>query len=429
MAKYILVIGILISFSIRLFFILNGKHVADIWHIGRMGEVLLQGQNPFLVLDFNVYPPGAILLSALSLKLYETFILPFNMLIKIWPNLADFISAFVIYKFLVKTKVKPIKATFWSLAFLLNPISIIISSAHGQLDSVATLFVLLSIYLLTFYSTIKTYFLSAFCLGLAITVKPNPVILIPLFLFFKKVKLSQRFNFLSIVVLVVGISLIPFLLQDPLQVLSKLLSYSGVYDFSYPAIFRGIWYQINASPQLPQDLMNQMFSVSKITFLIGAFGLFVLYAGGKQLAKSCLAIYLLFFSCYFGIGAQYLTWVIALAVLEREKMLIYYTIFGTVALIGFYLFFGPDLLLGKFASFLPFERKYMYFYFYGNMTFWLISLGWLIKIIIQYLKGPFLTFGLVRKRIIIASFLLFTISLLPMANLILQFFKLYTLDN
>lgn len=427
MAKYILIIGILASLLIRGFFISQSKQVADIYLMYTMGATFLGGRNPYLVLDFNSYPPLAIFIEAASMLVSAFLHTSFATIFKLWPNLADFISAFIIYIFLIKAKNKPVQAALWSVFFLLNPISIIISSAHGQLDSVVSLFVLVSIFLLTFYSKKLHIYLSALILGIAIGFKPNPAMLIPLFLFYKKTTLQQKIIYLILTLAPLIVSFIPFVWPHPQQVLLRILSYSGTGDISYAAILRGIWYQNNAITNLP--LAGQFLNASKFVFTFGAITLTLLFAGRKNLAKACLAIYLLFLSSYFGIAAQYLVWVIPLAILVRDKMIFYYIFFALFALLGFYLFFGPDILLGKISNLVPFQTKYMYLYFFGNLALWVFTLGWLIKIIKSYAKNNFLTFGIIHKRLIYFGCALSMLSLFPMIYFLVLFFQLYALEG
>ena len=155
----IMFIGIFVSVIIRTFFIISGLDVADVTKLHQMAEAILKGTNPYSLFNFASYPPIGLYIEASILFLSNILEVPFHILTKILPNFADIISTFFIYKFLIKRNVKPISASFWSLIFILNPISIIISSAHGQIDSITSLLVLLSIYLLT---TIHPNFINYF---------------------------------------------------------------------------------------------------------------------------------------------------------------------------------------------------------------------------------------------------------------------------
>lgn len=423
--NYVVISGILISLAIRIFLISQSKHVADIYLMYTMGATFLEGRNPYLSLDFNSYPPLAIYLEAASMIISSNLHTSFVTVFKFWPNLADFILAFIIYKFLVKSKAKPVIAALWAIFFLLNPISIIISSAHGQIDSITNLFVVISVFILTFTKKRLYFYVSAVFLGIALAIKPNPAILIPLFIFYKQ-SLQQRIVYLILVLTPLAFTLFPFLGQNSQLVLSRILSYSGVNDISYAAVLRSIWYQINAGTLLP--LSNELLNASKFVFGTGAIVLILFSAGSRNLAKACLAIYLLFLSTYFGIGSQYLVWVIPLAIVARERMVFLYCFFGSLALLGFYLFFGPDILFGKFIQMQPYQTKHIYLYFLGNLAFWIFNIVWLGKIVISYIKNSASKFSVVRKRLIYFSFLLFILSLVPVINLLIELFSRFTLE-
>lgn len=411
MSFFILFFGIFLSVAIRVLFILHGSDTADISKLHQIAEVILKGNNPYQVFDFTPYPPIGYYIEAATLFLSNLFSIPFHILTKILPNLADIMTTLILYKFLINQGVKPIKASFWSLIFILNPISIIISSAHGQFDSIPSLLVLLAIYILTFRSTKPYYLWSALLLGLAIAIKPNPAMLLPLFLVYNSGKLKQKFLFLSVSLTPMIISLAPYMWQSSREIMANVFGYSGVNDFGYAAIFRGFWYQKNANFWLP--LTSQLLDVSKFLFLAGGVFLITLFFKSKHLTKACLAIYLLFLSVYFGISAQYLSWVLPLAILEKELLIIPFSLTGLVALIGFYMFFGPEILLGTLSMTTAFQSKYMLIYVIGNLTLWLTTLWWLIKIAKNTFYTNINTFTSQRKKFLLASLIIFVIMLFP----------------
>ena len=408
MGTLLLFSGIFLSAAIRIFFIVHGTNVADIKLLFGMGDALLKGLNPYLSLTYNSYPPIAVYIEALTILFTRLINIPFHQLTKIWPNIADILICLILYKSLIKLKLNPQKAVFWSLIFVLNPISIIISSIHGQLDSIPSLFVLISIYLMISSKKIHVN-LSALFLGLAIAIKPNPLILLPFFLIFKNINLKQKIFFLLISLGPVTITLLPYL--QNLQVLGRIFGYLGVYDFSYAAILRGFWYQQNAAYSIPYT--TEFFSISKISFISGAIFLLILFYRSSNLTKMFLAVYLLFLAVYFGISAQYLCWILPLAVLARERKVIYFSLTGTLALLGFYTFFGPDILFGKSWNGLVYQSPYMLPYFIGNLSLWIITLWWFIMIVKNYMKDVFPTFSPIRKRLFFTSLFIFIASLLP----------------
>ncbi len=384
MSLFILLAGIILSFVLRTFFAVNGLDVADVLKAHQVAQTILQGQNPYQSLWFAIYPPLNYYIEAATLYLSNASFIPFHILTRLWPNLADIAIGLILYKFLLKKNVKPILASTWSLVFLLNPISIIISSAHGQIDSIVSMLVLLSVYFLTIHSAKSYSFWSALLLGLAIAIKPNPLMLLPIFIVCKESNLRQKVLFILVSIAPIIISVIPFLLQGTYQVLTNVFSYSGVYDFGYMGVLRGFWYQQNAN--IWMSVSNELLLASKLLFLTGVIFLTFLFSKSKDLVKGILCVYLLFLGFYFGISAQYLSWILPFAVLERHKMIIPFSLTGVVALLGFYMFFGPDILLGKLSITAVFQSKYMPVYVVGNLTLWITIILWLGKIVIDQIK-------------------------------------------
>lgn len=433
----ILSVGILLSLLLRAFIIIHSLNVADIKLLYGMGAVVLEGLNPFLALNYNSYPPLAIYLEAATIYLSQLSTIPFHILTRVWPNIADIAIALLLYKFLINLRVRPTYACLWSLFFILNPISLIISAAHGQIDSISSLFVLISTYLVTFHnqnghhSLAKRYiFGSAVILGMAIAIKPNPILLLPFFLLYIQGNFKTKILFLLLTIAPVTITLAPYVTQNPQQIIANLLGYSGVYDFSYAAVLKGILYQDNANIWLP--LNKEILEASKLTFLTGTLFLTVFFYEqslnkpknpaylSKNLSQAFLAIYLLFFGVYFGISAQYLTWVLPFAVIIRSKMSILFSLSGFISLLGFYMFFGPEILLGKFSSQAAFQSKYMTIYVLGNLLLWVTMTGWLLKIIVYYLRSTFKPQNAIHQAMILFALILFIISLSPTIRLILN---------
>lgn len=418
-AHVILIIGIFLSTLIRGFFTLTGLEVGDVKNMHDTANMLLAGINPYTNSHLYPYPPLYVFVEA-GTALFTNFAgTSFHFLIKFWPNLADILITLLLYKFLRKQKVGSTPAALWSLFYILNPITIIISSAHGQFDSIVSLLTILSIYLLSYPSKKLYLTLSPIILGLAISFKANPAMILPVFLIFGKRPLSERVHFLLVTCLTVGIIFLPFLILNFKATLSSVFGYSGVSDFGYAAILRALWYQINAEYWLPQ--VGDLLSASKITFLLGAALLVILTAMKDNLIRSCLLVYLLFVTVFSGQSAQYLIWVLPLGIMLRDKWVVAFSIAAFFAYLGFYLFFAPELLLGKYFYLAGgfFQTKYMPLYFFGNLMLWFVTALWFLKI----LKGQLVSFKSLKKPVkslVLALSVLFLASLIPILNLALQ---------
>ncbi len=375
----ILVLGIFLSVLLRLYFILNGSEVADVHSLFEMGDLYLRDINPYLALNYNAYPPLAIYLEVFAIHLSKVFEIPFFITTKILPNLSDIFIALILYRFLMKKGINDISAGVWSLVFILNPISIIISSAHGQIDSIPTLFVVLAIYLMSFNTSKVRIFLSALLLGLSFAVKPNTLMLLPFFILIPKINFKEKVIFLITSIAPLVLLFWPFIAIEPRYVLGKVFNYSGAVDFGFVAILRGIEFLYTANFKVPAS--SEVLQLNKIFFLLVFSLLILIYRNTKNIGRACLAAYLLFLGIYFGISAQYLAWILPLAVLQRERIIIFYSLFGGVAIVGFYLFLNPTILLAQFVSIKPFQDQFMIIYMTGNFLLLTTILFWIFRIL------------------------------------------------
>lgn len=379
MGKSLLLLGILLSLSLRAYFIFHGSQIADVHALNEMGQMVLRGINPYLALNYYTYPPLALYLEAFIANLSQTIHIPFYILTKILPNLADVLTTLLIYWFLIKKSIRPFSAACWSLAFFLNPLSIIISSAHGQLDSIPIFLTVCAIFIVTFKTKLNFVLLAGGVLGLAIAIKPGPLMLLPFFITFRKTGLKMMTIFSIAAIVPISILILPFLQGSPNLVLQKVINYSGSYDFGLSAILRGLYY--GQSRDYLINFGDDILLLDKLFFIAGLFFLVFIYRNRQELLKACLTVYLLFLGCYLGISAQYLAWVLPFAVLEREKMIIPFSLAGTVALIGFYLFINPAILSTQLGAISLYQPQFMLVYFVGNLIYWLITLYWLFKLV------------------------------------------------
>lgn len=421
-ANLILFTGIFISLIIRGFFILTGLEVGDVKNMHDAGNLLLSGISPYSNPHLYPYPPLWMFAEAGTAALTNITNLSFHVLIKFLPNLADILITLLLFKFLRKQKVNPTPAAIWSLAYILNPLTIIISSAHGQFDSIVSLLTIFSIYLLSYPSKKFYRILSPVILGVAISFKANPAMILPVFLFFGQRSLFERGRFLLLACITIGIIFLPFLALDFKAALSSVLGYSGVSDFGYAAVLRALWYQINAEYWLPQA--GDLISASKIAFLLGAVFIFTLLAGKDKLIQGCLLVYLLFLTVFSGQSAQYSLWVLPLGILLRDRWVIVFSAAAFLAQLGFYLFFAPELLLGKYFQIAGgfYQSEYMTLYFFGNLMLWIATFLWFLKIF----KGQWASFKLSKrpvKGLAITLSVLFLVSLIPVLNLTLEVIK------
>ena len=133
---------------------------------------------------FADYPPGYIYVLYVIAFIKNLFSLDsastvYNILLKLPAIATDMLCAAVIYKF-AREKTSESKSITFALLFALNPMVILNSSWWGQVDSVFTLFAILA--LICLYK--DKCELSAVFYALALLIKPQALIIFPVYLFY-----------------------------------------------------------------------------------------------------------------------------------------------------------------------------------------------------------------------------------------------------
>ncbi len=200
------------------------------------------------------YPPPWTLLLGLIYRLsygvvQDVFL--YNFAMKIPLIVANVALAYLVRNILLKLQADAKKAEAAWLFLLFNPFIILTTSAWGQIDGVAALLCLASLYTLTKGNTKQ----SAFLLAVSVTVKPVALALVPLPLLFSKRLVSKKNLVFSAVFAAVFFTfiLIPFaLLGWNIPISSGELStrfgmFGGLTVFSLAELIQG-------SPMIPSSL-------------------------------------------------------------------------------------------------------------------------------------------------------------------------------
>ncbi len=177
------------------------------------------------------YPPGYLYILTLLDKLRLLFGLTedspmYTLLFKMPSILSDMAMGVIIYKIARKKKAGT-AALFLTAIFLFNPVIFFNSAIWGQIDSICTLVLLLSIVFL--YK--ERYIPSALIFGLAIAMKPQMLVFVPVYLFFmiKKRKPVQLFVGILAAFAVILLLAVPFSAGDNLWWLVD--KYAGTMEY------------------------------------------------------------------------------------------------------------------------------------------------------------------------------------------------------
>jgi hypothetical protein len=373
----ILAIAIVIGLVVRLWVILHGVEVADVQHLHGIGIYFLQGKNPYRLPPFESnFPPIALYLEAAAVLASNAIKVPFHVLFKFWPLAADLGTTLAIFLLLRKSGQSGRWAAIWAAIFILNPVSILITAAHGNLDPVTNFFSVLALTLMI-WNPGRLFAWSALALGIAIGIKPNPVFLVPILACYGGLSFRQRAVFCVICALPAGLTFIPFFIDTPSGVIGNVLGYTGELDFGYAAIMRLLWFFKTGSLNLPGTIPTDL-SVTRLTF--GAAYLAVLaYAAGRvHPARLAMLSYLLFYVLFTGLSAQYFVWIVPFAVIAGDWLVLAYSVWATLGLVGFYVYFWPPILFGDLFTLPDRLRTIAPFYFWSGVAMWSGNAVWLV---------------------------------------------------
>jgi hypothetical protein len=331
-----------LAVAARLVLVLACAHVAaDVRRYERVGEWILSGHlDPYALQRLYPYPPVWVWIEAASLWLARSLGLSFAVLVKLPVVAADAGLVLLLWRWGHERGLGARGAWLYAL----HPVSLLVSAVHGQFDAL----MLLPMTLAVAAHERGRHDRAALALAGAVAVKSFPVLLVPpLVLRASSPRAALRAGLLA--TLPVVLLLAPYVVADPPGVARELLGYGGVADFGWIAVVRGlIGWRTGALPRSEAAHWPTLVPAAKAAFLLVYAGL-LLWAWRRRrevgLHAVVLAVLLAFLTFYGAISAQYLLWVVPLAVLAPGGAFIAYSIAATAALAGFYVFFYPELLV------------------------------------------------------------------------------------
>jgi hypothetical protein len=313
--------------------------VADVLRYEKAARHVLDvSWNPYLAPRLYPYPPLWIWIEAGSEWLARATGLSFAVVVKLPVLLADLGIVTVLARWAPDERV----AQRASWLFALHPVSILVTSFHGQFDSVMLFFVLLS---LRFQQSGRSD-ASALSLSGAIATKSFPALLLPIFLTSPGVSRALRYVLLATAPVL--LLLLPYAIADAAALARELLGYGGVADFGWIGTWRAMrWLATGALARSEAPHWPASIPAAKALFLV------IYVAGAWALARrrlrwtlpqATLAVFLAFLTFYGAISAQYLLWPVPLGALLPSAWFAVYSVAATAALAGFYLFLAPGVL-------------------------------------------------------------------------------------
>ena len=334
------------ALAVRVIPLAFGIESTDILLYRQQAIPVVQATNVYAV-THNVFPyaPVSMFYPALCLELSWILGIPFHAVIKLFAILADVGIVSVLYAmggrlFGRRTAIRA------AALYALSPVSILVSSFHGNIMPLVVL-LMVTAYLLFRLDPDGNLVVSGLLLSLAVGWRSFPILLLPFFLASIDGK-AKKIRFAACVVVPVVLSMIPFAWLDVRPMVHEMLSYSGWGIHHGPfAIVRGLHLLSigHVTWENPPGWTPWMIS-SKFAFL-ALYGVAAIFAKRIGLLNGILVTFFLFDVVYCGVASQYLIWAVPFLLLVDMKAMFWcYQLAGTYALVVFYWTFFPDILGG-----------------------------------------------------------------------------------
>jgi len=258
-------------------------------------------------------------------------------LIKTFTSFSDLFTALLIfYVCRKKMNLTSDRALLHTSLFFLNPISIMITSYHGQIDSFCILFLMLAWVFFVFTKGTGCTLYSALALSISIAFKHVTILLMPVFLIFLK-DLKKRVVFLVFSCLPPTLMLLPYFLESPEVVIERLIGrHSAIMNWGYTQLVKMILSFIGRGDLI--EVTRAFFgSVGQYILLVVLLLEWLFVIKKVDVLKAILIVFLTFYSVTAGFGWQYLAWILPFWAVRPSRLFILFTSIGTLYLFMAYL--------------------------------------------------------------------------------------------
>jgi Glycosyltransferase family 87 len=334
---------LLLAILVRLVPILATDRVeVDIARYHRVARHLLDvSWNPYETRRLYPYPPPWAAVEAGAEWLARRGVGTFPIDVKLPVLLADLFLVAALVRAARSGRASP--AAGWIYAA--HPVSVLVTGFHGQFDGVVLLFVILALDALARERRDR----AALLLSAAIALKSFPVLFLPFLALGGRSSWRAALRFAVLALAPVALLLLPFAIADFPALRRELLGYSGIADFGWTGLVRGVeWLTSGHLARSAARFWPVATAASKVLFL-SAWGALVAAFATRRFRlspeRACLAAILAFYVFYGSLSAQYLLWAVPLGVRRPSRGFALHALAATAGLVGFYLFLAPGALL------------------------------------------------------------------------------------
>ena len=315
--------------------------VADVARYERVARHLLDvSWNPYTTERLYPYPPPWAAVEAAALWLAREGVGSFAVNVKLPVVAADL----AIVALLARAAAAGLAAPLAAWLYALHPVSLLVGGVHGQFDAIPLGLLLLAVLL----GERGRADASALALGAGVATKSFPVLALPFLALAGGASRRAALRYAVLALLPGALLLAPFALLDPHALRRELFGYGGIADFGWAGAARGLeWLASGALPRSEARFWPLAALASKLLFLTAWAALAVRARRlGLPPRRAVLAVLLAFATLYGLQSAQYLLWVVPLALLRPDREAGAHAAAATLGLVGFYLFLAPGVLHG-----------------------------------------------------------------------------------
>lgn len=324
--------------------------VADVARYERVARHLLDvSWNPYATERLYPYPPPWAAVEALALSLARAGVASFAVLVKLPVVAADLAIVWLLAG--AGGRASHAERNAWGLAapagawlYALHPVSLLVGSAHGQFDAIPLALLLLAVLLAERGRRDS----SALALGAAIAAKSFPVLALPFLALAGDGGWRRALRYSALAILPGALLLVPFAIADAGALRRELFGYGGIADFGWTGVVRGLdWLGSGRLPRSEARFWPLAALVSKLVFLAAWLALAAAWRTRRLRSppRRAVLVVLLAFAVLYGLqSAQYLLWVVPLALLAPGRAAALHAAAASVALVGFYLLLAPGVL-------------------------------------------------------------------------------------
>ncbi len=229
---------------------------------------------------------------------------------------------------------------------------------------------------------------SALALAAGTALKSFPVLLLPVLLL--AVPSPRRVRYALLATAPVALLLLPFAIASPVPLARELFGYGGVADFGWIGAWRGVvWLATGALVRSEPRRWGEAVPLAKLAFVAVEAALVVALARGRltwRPATAALAVFVAFQAFYGALSAQYLAWVVPLAALRPDRPFAVHAVTATLALLGFYVFLAPGVLLPADQPWIPREVAGALWAIATSATV-AAAIAWLAALVVEGRRG------------------------------------------